>query len=45
MAALEAESYLAELEDGGEEPEVGFKKSQTNNTVPQYSENPMVSKV
>jgi len=46
MAALEAENYLADLEDEPEEgPKVGVEKSQTNSAVPEYRENPMISKV
>jgi hypothetical protein len=46
MAALEAEAYLAELEDEADEaPNSTVEKSQTNSAVPEYRENPMMSKV
>ncbi len=45
MAALEAENYLAELEDIDGVPKVEVLKSQTNSAVPEYKENPMISKV
>lgn len=46
MAALEAEAYLAELEDVEDEaPKLAVEKSQSNSAVPAYGENPMISKV
>jgi hypothetical protein len=44
MAALEAENYLAELEDAADvEPKA--QKSPINNAAPEYRENPMIPKV